>query len=213
MSWPGWPESHTAGYLARLGLPDAGLARMVHRECAGMPLLAWLLARACQDWLADGTPVDAASLAGQARDRPLSEWFPGHVLDRLTSEQRQLMQACAVLRTITQGALEALVAGTALSPGWMDSLQRHYLLEQVAVSGQAARWRMHAVIRSWFLDYQQRIDADRIPGERVLTRYHQRAAAYYQQLAPDRPVLPGSGLPQLRRCRPHAISAVACLDN
>ena len=30
-----WPENHTAGYLARLGLPDAGLARMVHRQCAG----------------------------------------------------------------------------------------------------------------------------------------------------------------------------------
>ena len=107
------------------------------------------------------------------------------MLDRLTSEQRQLVQACAVLRTITQGALEALVAGTALSPGWMDSLQRHYLLEQVPVSGQAGRWRMHPVIRSWFLDYQQRIDADRIPGERVLTCYHQRAAAYYRQLAQD----------------------------
>ena len=181
----GWPENHTAEYLARLGLPDARLARMVHRECAGMPLLAWLLARACQDWLADGARVDAAWLAGQARDRPLSEWFPVHVLDRLTSEQRQLMQACAVLRTITQGALEALVVGTALSPGWMDSLQRHYLLERIPVSGQAGRWRMHTLIRSWFLDYQECVDADRIPAERVLTRYHQRAAAYYQQLAQD----------------------------
>ena len=163
-----WTPQHTAAYLIGMGLTDPGLAGLVHQESGGMPLLAWLLAQACQDRAANGHLADAAWLAAQARDRPLHEWFPAHVPGWVTGEQRELIQACAILRTVSQGALEVLMAGTKLSPGWLDGLRRHYLLEEVPTPGKARRWRMHAIIRSWLLDHLGRLDADRLPSQREL---------------------------------------------
>ena len=105
------------------------------------------------------------------------------MLARVTDEQRELIQAAAVLRTVTQGALEALVSGTNLSPGWLEAFSRHYLLQEVPAPGRALRWRMHAIIRSWMLAHLDRLDADRPPPQRALARWHRRAADYYEQLA------------------------------
>jgi tetratricopeptide (TPR) repeat protein len=179
-----WTVEHTAVYLGASGMTDRALAASVHQEARGVPVVTAWLAEACQDHSLDGDAVDSDRLAAIARGRLLSEWLPGHFFAQLTPGQRRLVQAAAVLRTITQGAIEALVP-TGLDEGWFDRLRKHSFMQEIPGTSSWPKWRMHPLVREWLLIYLDHGDAERLPQGRIRPELHRLAAEYYEILAGD----------------------------
>ncbi|MFJ5551818.1 tetratricopeptide repeat protein [Streptomyces sp. NPDC093225] len=171
-----WEIADTAAFLGSCQI-DESLAEPVHRLCRGLPGWTSMAAQLIQQESIGHNPITFHWLSSTATGRVVEEWLPAIFLDRLPLHQRSVVEAAAVLRTVTKGSLSYILRRGNLLGGlpqdWFRQLLSYSSFMQRRDDG-SQDYRLHGLVRSAFLAHLQRHEPER------LRELHRIAGDYFK---------------------------------
>lgn len=159
-----WTITNTADFLNSCQI-DKSLVEPVHRLCRGLPGWTSMAAQLIQQESTGRNPITFHWLSSAATGKVVEEWLPAVFLDRLPLHQRSVVEAAAVLRTVTKGSLSYILRRSNLLGGLTEDWFRQLLSYSSFVRRRddgSQDYRLHGLVRSAFLAHLQRHEPERL---------------------------------------------------